>query len=60
MEYLKVRWLHNHLDEPIELYSELDITEKLLPTVFENYLSVSLNYAPILFSELFGLIDSRV
>ncbi|WP_390889952.1 DUF6881 domain-containing protein [Leptospira kirschneri] len=34
MEYLRVRWLHNHLDEPIELYSELDITEKSTPNCF--------------------------
>lgn len=24
MEYIKVRWIHDHEDEPILLYSELD------------------------------------
>jgi len=24
MTYIKVRWMHSHLDEPVLLYSELD------------------------------------
>jgi len=24
MKYLKVKWLHHHLDEPVEIYSEID------------------------------------